>query len=169
LRLIRQSPAEVSFVGFEAFGHIVKEKRNRNIKDPAELEQTRSADSIGASFVLLNLLERQPYGLAQLFLAQTQQRAPQPDTASHVNVDRIGRARGQPFDITTGSCPPLSSPGSLFLSHFLLCAFLPWESAQSAGFITAMRSHCPIQKLAKPSVSRHNMQTLIVFATIVPV
>jgi hypothetical protein len=76
LFLARQTFEEISNVGLEKL---------RDLLQPAR------ADPIRALLVFLNLLEGQSEGLAELFLAETEKHAAQPNATANMPVDVIGR------------------------------------------------------------------------------
>ena len=54
----------------------------------AELEKPARTDSVGATLILLDLLEGEIEGLAKLSLGHPEQRTPQAHASADMNVDR---------------------------------------------------------------------------------
>ena len=72
------------------FVHLVKEIADGNFQHFADIKQTAGTDTVQAAFVFLYLLESQPDGFAQFFLAHPQQRAAHFDARADMDVNRIG-------------------------------------------------------------------------------
>ena len=70
-------------------GHLVEEERYRHVENLGELKKPACADPIGASLVLLNLLEGDPHGLPKCCLAHAQQRAAQTNSAADMRINNL--------------------------------------------------------------------------------
>lgn len=55
--------------GLNVLRHVVEEKLYGYIQYARELKQPGSANAVGSTLVFLNLLESQPYSVAELLLA----------------------------------------------------------------------------------------------------
>ena len=72
---------------------VVEKKRNRNIQYARKIEKPACADAVGAAFVFLHLLKGKANGVAEPFLAHSQQCPPQPHPRSDMNIDGAGLVR----------------------------------------------------------------------------
>src|SRR5664279_456238 len=66
-----------------------EKKCRRHIEGSGNLLKPAGADSIGPFFVFLDLLERQPQGVAQFFLTHAKHHAPHTDAAADMPVNRV--------------------------------------------------------------------------------
>ena len=68
-----------------------EEKCHRNLQDLRNLLQAAGANAVGALFVFLHLLKRQPERVAQFLLAHAEHHPSHAHAAADVLVDRIRR------------------------------------------------------------------------------
>ena len=61
--------------------------RQRDVQDPAYLEQTRCADAVDAFFIFLNLLERDTQFFADLVLAHIERQPALAHSSANIHVD----------------------------------------------------------------------------------
>ncbi len=64
-----------------------KHRRQGHVQDLADVEQAHGADAIGALFIILNLLKRDPQGPGKLLLAQIERQAALADANADIFVD----------------------------------------------------------------------------------
>src|SRR3546814_18632136 len=69
--------------------HVVEEETHRHVKDLADVPQAGRADPVASALVLLHLLESDIEGIAEPFLAHSQERAPKPEPAADMNIARV--------------------------------------------------------------------------------
>src|SRR5262245_6404729 len=69
--------------------HLVEEIGHRHIEDLGELEEPARADAVRATLVLLDLLEGEPDGCPELFLAHSEERAALAHARADMNVYRM--------------------------------------------------------------------------------
>lgn len=170
LRLIAEAPSRLALPDRHDVGHVVKEERNRHVKDPAEFKKPRSANPIGASFVLLNLLKCEPNRFPKLLLAQTKKSTAEPHATADMDINRVWRTRRQPlYARAAGRSPSLSSPRNVCFNHCFSFRSLGFDMGSFLTLPTAVSDECSQTDLTKPRAIHHNMQILIVIATIVPV
>ncbi|MDB5265051.1 MAG: hypothetical protein JWN64_622 [Parcubacteria group bacterium] len=78
----------------QRIGQTFEEVGDRGLEGLSDLIQLGGADAVGATFVLLDLLERQLQSVGQVFLADAQDFAAHADAGADVQVDRIGLMAG---------------------------------------------------------------------------
>src|SRR5262245_22202077 len=82
--------------GADAFARALEEERYWHLKDMGDLLQPASPDAVGASLVLLHLLEAETECGTQLFLAHCKQNTAHPHPAADVPVGGVrGLLRGK--------------------------------------------------------------------------
>jgi hypothetical protein len=67
----------------------VEEIRHRHVEHLGDLIEPSRTDAVGAALVLLDLLERQPDGVAELGLTHRQQRTSLTHARADVNIDGV--------------------------------------------------------------------------------
>jgi hypothetical protein len=75
-----------------ACAHLFEEVRERHVEGSCKIVEPARTHPIGATLVLLNLLERESERICQPFLTQSEQCPPQADAAADVDVNGIGEA-----------------------------------------------------------------------------
>ncbi len=91
-----------------ACAHTLEEIGDGHVEDLGHVVKSAGTDSIGATLVLLDLLEGDPEPFSQLFLTETEENAPGPRLRADVKVDWIcsawmffSRHRKYPLSVVT--------------------------------------------------------------------
>lgn len=87
--------ARVAFIGAEgSFIHhgIGKEIRDGDTEDLGHISKARGTDAVGAPFVFLHLLKREPEPVSELLLVHPKQQTPYTDAAADVDIHGVCHA-----------------------------------------------------------------------------
>ena len=112
---------------------VLEEEDNWYVQDPGKRVQSPGGYPIRSLFILLNLLERAPNGLSQLFLGQPEHHAAKPDTLPDMPVDRVRSAHLYLGFWHSLSDLPVASRACDIINYFRMVKLLHehWESQTS--------------------------------------